>query len=259
MHFVGREFHDAIGVITMNDPKHLNNLSTKLIEEVIETLDDFNHKKARVVIIRASKGVKVWSSGHNIKELPIGLVDPLTYDDPLRKVIRAIQKHPCPVIAMIEGSVWGGACEMAMNCDIIIASVKSTFAFTPARLGIPYDMVGILNFLKSVNLPLIKEFLFTAQPIPAKRVEAIGMINHAIENEQLEQFTFDMANTISQNAPLAISVIKEELRVLTDAATLSPKSYEKIQSGRKIVYDSKDYKEGIKAFFEKRKPVFNGK
>ena len=74
-----------------------------------------------------------------------------------------------PVIAMIEGSVWGGACELAITCDLVIATPDATFAFTPARLGVPYNTAGILNMMKSIGMPLLKEMLFTARPISAER------------------------------------------------------------------------------------------
>lgn len=258
MSLIIKNIDNSIGTITLNDPKRLNSLSSEIIEEIIEALNDFKIKKLRAIVIRAVKGVKVFSAGHNVRELPMGIIDPLTYNDPLRKVIRTIQKHPCPVIAMIEGSVWGGACEMVMSCDILISSEDSTFAITPAKLGVPYDIVGVLNFMKSINLPLIKEILFTAQPISAARAVSVGMINHAVPTEVLEKFTTDMLDIIIKNAPLAISVIKEELRVLSNAAQLTPNAFEKIQAGRRNVYNSADYKEGLQAFFEKRKPVFKG-
>lgn len=258
MSLIIKEITDYVGTITLNDPDRLNALSTELIDEIILALREFKIKNLRSVILRAKKGVKVFSAGHNVKELPMGILDPLTYNDPLRRVIRAIQKHPCPVIAMIEGSVWGGACEMVMSCDILIASDKSTFAITPAKLGVPYDIVGVLNFMKSINLPLIKEILFTAQPISADRAVSVGMINHAVPIEELEKVTADMLSIITKNAPLAISVIKEELRVLSNATQLTPNAFEKIQAGRRHVYNSSDYKEGLNAFFEKRKPVFKG-
>lgn len=258
MSLIINEITDCVGTITLNDPSRLNSLSSEIIEEIIAAFKEFKNKKLRAVVIKAVKGVKVFSAGHNVKELPMGIIDPLTYGDPLRQVIRTIQKHPCPVIAMIEGSVWGGACEMVMSCDILIASDKSTFAITPAKLGVPYDIVGVLNFMKSVNLPLIKEILFTAQPISAQRAVSIGMINHAVPIEDLEKFTADMLGIIVKNAPLAISVMKEELRVLSNATQLTPNAFQKIQAGRKYVYNSGDYKEGLQAFFEKRKPVFKG-
>ena len=259
MSLVKTEYNDGIGTITLNDSKHLNALSASLVGGIINALNDMKKAETRAVIIRAPKGVKVWSAGHDVKELPTHAIDPLTYNNPLRRVVRKIQEFPHPVIAMIEGSVWGGACELVMGCDLLIASENSTFAITPAKLGVAYNLVGILNFMRNVSLPVMKEILFTAKPITAKRAMQVGIINHAVPTRKLEDFTMDIINTIKQNAPLAISVIKEEMRVLSEASPINPCTFEKIQAGRRIVYNSDDYAEGIKSFFEKRKPVFKGK
>ena len=121
--------------------------------------------QVRVVVLRAAAGAKVFSAGHDVRELPTNGRDPLTYDDPVRRVIRMIELFPAPVIAMVEGSVWGGACELVMSCDMIVASEDSTFAVTPAKLGMPYNISGVQNFLNTGGMPLCKEMLFTAQPM----------------------------------------------------------------------------------------------
>ena len=258
MSLVKVELTDGIGTITLNNSKRHNALNAELVKDTIKGMKKVNKPDTRVIVLRAPKGAKVWSAGHDVNELPTDAQDPLTYDDPLRRIIRYIQKCPRPVIAMIEGSVWGGACELVMSCDILIASEHSTFAITPAKLGVAYNLSGVLNFMKNISLPVMKELLFTAKPITAQRAREIGLINHAVPAEELETFTADMVNVIKHNAPLAISVIKEEMRVLSEASPLNPEAFEKIQSGRRTVYSSKDYAEGIKSFFEKRKPVFTG-
>ena len=134
-----------------------------------------NATGAKVVILRAAPGAKVWSAGHDVKELPTNGRDPLTYDDPLRQVVRAIHETRMPVIAMIEGSVWGGACEVVMACDIVVAAEGASFAITPAKLGVPYDIVGVLTFMQNAGLGILKEMLFTAQPISARRAEQVGL------------------------------------------------------------------------------------
>ncbi len=258
MSLVETKFENGVGSIVLNDLKHLNALSAQLVEDIIEALDNFNNKETRAIIIRAPKGVKVWSAGHDVKELPRGKIDPLTYNDPLRRVVRTLQLFPHPIIAMMEGSVWGGGCELAMSCDILISSEKSTFAITPAKLGVPYNISGVLNFMQNISIPVMKEMLFTAAPISAARAVEIGMINHAVPTEELEEFTQEMVEKIIRNAPLSISVMKGEMRVLADAFPLNPVSFEEIQGNRRIVYNSKDYLEGLDAFFEKRRPVFKG-
>jgi methylmalonyl-CoA decarboxylase len=252
------EVKGAIGTITLNRPK-VNALSSELILEVSAALDSMKAQNLRVVILRAMSGVKIFSAGHEVKELPTNGRDPLTYNDPLRQLVRAIQVHPCPVIAMIEGSVWGGACEIVMSCDLVIAGEDTTFAITPAKLGVPYNLSGILNMMKVADMPLIKEMLFTAQPVMAGRLRECGVINHVVPRQELEAFTLKFAEQIVGNSPYVLSIIKEELRVLSAAHPISPEVYERIQSLRREVYDSEDYQEGIRAFLEKRRPQFGGK
>lgn len=163
-----------------------------------------------------------------------------------------------PIIAMVEGSVWGGACEVVMSCDVMIAAEGTTFAITPAKLGVPYDIEGTLSFMQSVSLPVIREMLFTAQPITAERALRVGLINQVVPAERLESETTELARSMIRNSPLVISLLKEQLRVLGEAHPLNPEGFLRIQAIRRRIYDSADYQEGIRAFLERRVPQFQG-
>ncbi len=258
MDFVETGIKGSIGTICLDHLEKRNALSAALIEQIAKALASFTEACARVVVLRARPGVKIWSSGHDVDELPEGRRDPLGWYDPLRVLIRAIENHPAPVIAMIEGGVFGGACEAAMACDIVIAAPNATFALTPAKLGVPYNVSGMLTFLNSASLRIIKEMAFTARPIAAERALRIGLINHLTPLEELESFTYAMAADIVENAPLSIAVMKEELRILAGAHPMSPQGFERVQGLRRVVYESADYVEGVRAFKEKRKPVYRG-
>ena len=259
MTLVESKISKGIGVLTLNNPKKLNALSKELIDDLCAGLEDVHQHQARVVILRALPGSKVFSAGHDVGELPTNGRDPLTYTDPLRNVIRCIERFPAPVIAMIEGSVWGGACEVVMSCDMIIAGEDTTFAITPAKLGVPYNISGVQNFLNTGGIALCKEMLFTAQPIGAKRLVDRGIVSCAVARDQLESVTQTIAEQMVKNSPLVAGLLKEELRLLSSAQNLSPETFERVQGMRREVYDSRDYQEGIKAFFERRPPVFVGK
>jgi methylmalonyl-CoA decarboxylase len=248
-----------IGTITLNDPKTLNSLSGALIKDLLETLDRFRKEGVRVVLLRARPGSKTWSAGHNVGELPKHARDPLTYSDPLRVAIRKIQEYPTPVLAMVEGGVWGGACELVMACDLVIAVESATFAITPARLGVPYNIGGVQNMIGSVPMVVVKEMLFRAKPISAQRAYEVGIANYVVPADQLEVKTLELADDMLANSPLVITLLKEETHVLAHALALSAETFERIQSVRRRIYDSEDYQEGIRSFFEKRKPVFQGK
>ena len=248
-----------VGEITLNNPAKHNALSTALIDELCSALEEMLLSQVRVVVLRAQAGAKVFSAGADVRELPTNGRDPLTYDDPVRRVIRMIELFPAPVIAMVEGSVWGGACELVMSCDMIVAGNDSTFAVTPAKLGMPYNISGVQNFLNTGGMNLCKEMLFTAQPMNVHRLVLQGIVSHAVPRGELEPLTRTIAEQIAMNSPLVISLLKEELRLLSASHNLGPETFERVQAMRREVYDSEDYQEGIRAFFEKRTPRFQGK
>ena len=259
MAFILTEKRDSTGIITLNHAEKRNALSETLIEEITSALEGFRALEIRAVVLRAQPGIKVWSAGHDVNELPLRGRDPLGWNDPLRILIRSIQEFPAPVIGMIEGSVWGGACEVAMACDILIATPDAAFAITPAKLGVPYNLGGLMTLINMIPLPIVKEMLFTAQPLPADQALNLGIINYIKANDEIESFVFDMAQRIANNSPLSISSMKDSLRLLSSAHAVTPDLFEKIQGMRRIVYDSEDYQEGIRAFREKRRPRFPGK
>lgn len=251
------EIRDSVAWLTIANPP-VNALSAELIDALGEALAAQQPPAVRVVVIRAASTERIFSAGHDINELPRNGRDPLTYNDPLRRIIRQIEAHPTPVIAMVGGSVWGGACELVLSCDLIVAASEATFAITPARLGVPYNLSGTLNLLKVSDLHFVKEMLFTARPIPAGRMAAYGVVNGVVPVQELEQTTADLAADIASGSPLVHQVMKEELRVLANAHPMTPEAHERIQALRREVYDSDDYQEGLRAFTEKRRPEFHG-
>jgi len=259
MSLILTKLEDRIGTITFNRPEKRNSFSCDMLNEMIEAIEAFQEQEARAVVIRAPKGAKVWSAGIDIGELPVPGRDPLSYNDAIERALRAVQKFPSPVFAMVEGGVWGAACDLCVTCDIVIGTPTATFAITPAKIGVPYNSSGILHFLNTVGMRIAKEMLFTAEPIDALRALKCHLINHLVPEEELESYTYAMARRIAENSPLAIGIIKDQLRLLAGSHPLSPETFERIQGLRRRVYDSEDYLEGKTAFFEKRKPRFSGK
>lgn len=247
-----------IGVITMDNDARRNVLCEAFYVQLKDLLDAFRENRVRVIILRANPGVHVWSAGHDVNELPPAGQDPLHWAEILPRMTRAIHDFPAPVIAMIEGTVWGGACELALACDMVVTATGTTFALTPARLGVPYNINGLSTFTRSLTPQLLKELLFTAAPMPAERLASAGAVNHVVPNAELESFCMGLAEQILKNAPLTIRATKEMMNVLLGARDLSASEFERLEELRKDVYSSKDYAEGLDAIRNKRTPKFIG-
>jgi len=247
-----------IARLTFDNDEKRNALSLAMLEELYTVLDKV-HKNIRVLIIKANKGSKVWSAGFNINELPRPGEDPLPFNHPLETLLRKLQNIHCPVIAQIEGSVWGGACELALSCDIIVGTPKTSFAITPAKIGVPYNTSGIMRILNSLSVNIAKELFFTAKPLKAERAYQLGILNHLVEADDLEEFVNDIAKSICENSPLSIRVVKEQIQIVSKSYPISINDSERIDQVRTIAYNSQDYMEGVQAFEEGRKPVFSGK
>ena len=252
------EIKESIGVAVINDPHKANCLSSSVLHGLLRAFDEFEQQMVRVVIIRAYPGAKIWSAGHDLREIHPDGSDPLPYDESFEQVLHRVITFPAPVIGMIEGSVWGGACDLAMTCDILVGAPTATFAITPAKIGIAYNTAGLNHFVGVLPAHIIKEMLFTANPISAQDAYRLGLLNRLVEADDLEKTTLEICRTIAARAPMVVRLLKMEMQKLAAGKGLSPDEYEEIQSLRRQTYRSKDFKEGMQAFFERRPPAFTG-
>lgn len=259
MGLILRSMSGRTGVLQLNREDKRNSLNCALMEELAAGLDTLEKGGAHVLVIRAAPGVKVWSAGHDIDEIPAPGGDPLGYFGPLETLLRKVQDCPVPVIAMVEGSVWGGACDLCCSCDMVVAAPNATFAMTPAKIGIPYNASGVAHFANLLGVNKAKEMFFTAQPVSAEDARTSGLVNHVVSGTELETFTRNLADKISSNAPLAVRSIKAEFRLLARGHRIDAETAEEIQAIRRDVYHSADYAEGLRAFREKRAPKFEGR
>ncbi|MGV1004952.1 MAG: methylmalonyl-CoA decarboxylase [Candidatus Nanopelagicales bacterium] len=247
-----------VTTLTMDNSQRRNVLGSEMVASLQEALSRAAGDGTRVVVLRATQGSTTWSAGHDITDLPPA-DDPLSWTAPQELLFRAVSRAPLPVIAAVEGGVWGGACDLVACCDLVIATPDVTFAITPARLGVPYNIAGVSHFVDSLPLHIVKEMFFTAQPIDVTVAHQHGLVNRVLRPDQdLSIVVDELAQHIATLAPLVIRAIKAELGALGDGRPLAPEVYQRLTSHRRAAWTSADYKEGVAAFRERRKPEFTG-
>lgn len=259
MRHVAVAVRGKVGFVTFSNPKRRNALSVRLLTELAEGLARLQARRVPVVVLTAAPGSRCWSAGADLAEIEKSGSDPLSYDSPLERALRAVEAFPGPVIAMVRGGVWGGACDLALTCDMVVGDPSATFAITPVKVGIPYNASGILHFINRLGLNHAKEMFFTAEPIDAHRALLFGILNHLAPADELEAYTLALARKVVRHSALSVAVIKEQFRILSGAHPISPETFERVEELRHTVFKSRDYAEGIRAFLEKRRPRFRGR
>jgi enoyl-CoA hydratase/carnithine racemase len=256
------EERGPICTITLNRPKKRNSLTPDLLIKLGSGLEGLKKEnRVRCVVIRGS-GDKVFSSGYDISA--IGRIkDDMMRDymdsHPLTIASNAIEGFPYPVIAMINGHAFGGGLELAVTCDLRVSSEGALFGMPPAKLGVVYSYTGIRKFLNLVGLGYTKELFLTGRNIDARRAERIGLVNYVLPQSELEEFTYKLASEISENAPLSMNTMKEMINSWQRNQLMNPYDEESVKGMILRIQESEDYKEGRRAFSEKRKPRFLGK
>ena len=258
---VGTEIRDRICYVEMQNAERFNCLSEEMCQALIDGLKFGYEQECVGIVIKAQVRRGVWSAGHDIKELPQDGRDPLSFYVPMEKLLRKVQDTPIPIIACVNGTVWGGACDLCLSCDMIVSSKDATFAITPAKIGIPYNASGILHFINQLGMNKAREMFFLGTPITAEDALNVGLINRVAEADELENMLEEQFLTpLRRNSILSVSAIKRQFRILSRASTvISAENFERINAYRSRVYQSEDYKEGINSFLEKRPPQYKGK
>ncbi len=247
---------DKVATLALDNVSKRNALGSATVGEMLRAFDAFEAAGVRAIVIRTPEPTTVWSAGHDINELPVRGVDPLPFADPLEELLRAVRGYPGAVIAMVHGTVWGGACDLVLNCDMVVGDHTAAFAVTPARLGLPYSASGIQYFLARLPLNIVNELIMTADLITAERAYAVGIMNRLVRPDQLESCAYELARTVRSRSGDAIRAYKLQATTFVRAVALSAQDSQWINQLRHDVYSGEDYAEGIAAFQEKRPPRF---
>jgi len=249
-----------VGYVTFNNPERHNAVSLDMWEAASGILDDFrDDKNVRVVVVTGAGG-KAFISGADISkfEKERSTQDAIEhYNAVVERANNAFYTFPKPTIAMIRGYCIGGGVGLALCCDLRICSEGSKFGVPAAKLGLGYRFDGLKKLVDLVGPSFAKEIFYTARQFTAAEAHQMGLVNRVVADAELENYVKDYADTIAGNAPLTVDAVKFIVKqVATDE---SRRDLKKADEMVKACFDSDDYKEGRKAFMEKRKPVFTGR
>lgn len=248
----------AIGTITIDHAARRNAMTSEMWRTLPEAFAQLAHDAAvRVIILRGS-GEEAFVSGADISEFAQKRTPEKAREYELfnERAFDAVRVCPKPVIAMIHGFCMGGGVGLAIGADLRIAADDAVFGVPAAKLGLGYPPRSLATLLSLVGPSYVKELFFTALRIPASRALAMGLLNDVVPKAELEAHVMRLALTIAENAPLTIAAIKLTLAQLTgSAADQDPQA---IADAVQRCFDSEDYREGVRAFLEKRRPRFQG-
>jgi enoyl-CoA hydratase/carnithine racemase len=250
-----------VATVTLSNPAKKNALNPKLLKELSRAFEDLSTRDVRCVILRG-EGDEAFCAGYDITQIPAGgsgEAQVLLSSNPFDDMIRTVESFRAPVVAMLNGFAFGGGLELAVACDIRIASEGATFGMTPAKLGIIYRPAGLMRFVHAIGLPATKELFYTARRIGIRRAKEIGLVNRACPPEELGQVVLEVAREIAGNAPLSIRGTKRILAMCMEFRGLPPGEAEEAEALIRLCMDSADLAEGKQAFKEKRKAVFRGR
>ena len=253
--FLKVEFNDGITVLKISAPKSLNALNSTILKELGGFIDSLD-SKTRVLIITGD-GEKSFVAGADISEMA-HLDEPQGFEFGKlgAQVFRAIETLPIPVIAAVNGFALGGGCELAMACDIRIASSKAKFGQPEVGLGIIPGFSGTYRLPKLIGQGYAKEMIYTGKIIRADEALRIGLVNAVYEPEELMDKVMEMAQMMLKNAPVAISLAKQSINEGYDLDADGAIGLENKLFGK--CFATKDQKEGMDAFLNKRKADFTG-
>jgi enoyl-CoA hydratase len=252
---VNPQYDKHIALIELNRPKELNALNRQLMIEIRDTLRDFDEDdNIRVIILTG--GERVFAAGADIKQMADATAISMLNMDQF-STWDQIKRNKKPIIAAVSGFALGGGCELAMTCDMIIASETAQFGQPEINIGTMPGAGGTQRLARTVGKGLAMEMVLTGRFITAEEAQRAGLVNKVVPVEVLLLETVKIAKLIAAKSPIAVKLAKESVvkafeTTLEEGLLLERKNFY-------LTFASEDQKEGMKAFVEKRAPDFKGK
>ncbi|RSJ73801.1 enoyl-CoA hydratase/isomerase family protein [Streptococcus cristatus] len=252
------EVKNGIGYITINRPEALNALSSQVLADLNEVLDQVEKSEEIRVVIVTGAGEKAFVAGADIKEMdlmsPIQAFEYMTFANDTFTRLSDLRQ---PTIAVINGYALGGGMELALSTDIRIGFEKTVVGFPEVGLGIIPGFAGTQRMSRLIGTSRAKELIFTARTVKGQEAYDLGILNKLVPAEELLSSAEELAAAIMKNAPLAVEKAKHVIQV---GAELPLKNAIRLETEAEgLLFSTEDKLEGMRAFVEKRKAVFNRK
>lgn len=251
------EKREQVAIVTVNRPDKLNALNIATRRDILTALDKLEHNEDVRVVVITGAGEKAFIAGADINEFAGMTAFKQRAVMKGRRAFDAVEDFPKPVIAMINGFCLGGGCELALACDIRVASTKAKFGQPEIKLGIIPGGGGTQRLTRIIGEGKAMELILTGDFISAEEALTLGLLNYVYAPEDLEMRTMELANRIADMSPVALAMAKASVK---NASRLNMKEGVDAEVDLfAICFSSEDKEEGVKAFLEKRKPDFKGR